>query len=197
MNLSFKSFLVGVLAGVLASFLLLVGLGFAIYFMAKNRVADFEKAEVLLLAPDFPATSKLTVHGQAQWDWTLRTLDGKEVRLGDFRGKVLFVNFWATWCQPCVREMPAIGRLQASLKEERVAFLLITDEEANTVQKFVKERKWSLPIYLNSGELPPGFNAIGVPTTFMVSPDGGIIYKRFGAAQWDDDSCRKFIRALL
>ena len=81
-------------------------------------------------------------HGPFDYDWTVRTLDGVEVPMEEFRGKVIFLNQWATWCMPCVMEMPSIDKLYSSIDPQEVAFVLVTDEDAEEVRDFLDGKEW-------------------------------------------------------
>jgi thiol-disulfide isomerase/thioredoxin len=120
------------------------------------------------------------------FNWTLRDLDGNEVKFDRFQGKALFVNIWATWCPPCVAEMPSIARL-ASVEElkGKVEFVCIaTDETINAVRSFLRGKNWPMTI-LHATALPPVFLTSGIPATFLIAPDGRLAYMREGSAEWD------------
>lgn len=150
-----------------------------------------------LAAAGCPAPSHREDAGRADHDWALKNLDGKEISLGEFKDKVVFINVWATWCGPCVAEMPAIQKLADSLAKENVAFLLVSEEDSDTVRGFVEERRLAVPVYLSPNKLPEAFETDGIPATFIVDRGGTIVFKRVGAAEWDSDSCHTFLRSLL
>jgi len=129
--------------------------------------------------------------------WSLRDLNGGEVDFADFKGKTLFVNVWATWCPPCIAEMPSIARLAATPGlSEQVAFLCIaTDESLDDVSRFVTGKGWPMTI-LHAQALPAAFLTDGIPATFLVSPDGRVAYERIGAAEWDSPEVVKKLRDL-
>jgi thiol-disulfide isomerase/thioredoxin len=134
-------------------------------------------------------------HGRADYDWALRTLDGRELRLADFRGQPLFINVWATWCGPCRDEMPDIQALHDSMKSDHVAFLLISEEEADEVRSYMDRNQFTFPVYVTA-RTPDVFESRGIPATFIVDQAGEIVFRRVGAARWDSDACRNFLRAL-
>ncbi|WP_165247968.1 TlpA family protein disulfide reductase [Paludisphaera soli] len=132
------------------------------------------------------------------YDWTLEGLDGAPVKFAEFRGKALFVNVWATWCGPCIQEMPSIARLAANpdLRGDGVAFVCIaTDESIEDVRRFVKGKGWPMTI-LHARALPPVFLTEGIPATFLVTPDGKLAYSRVGSAEWDSPEVVKKLRDL-
>lgn len=132
-----------------------------------------------------------------QFTWPLRTLDGKEVRLSKFKGKVLFVNLWATWCGSCIAEMPSLQRLYDSLKDEPIAFLMITNENAKTVRRFVNSEGFTAPVYLTGGRIPSVFQTGFIPATFILDGEGRIRFRHIGMARWDDESNVQFLRGLM
>lgn len=137
------------------------------------------------------------VAGQADYNWSLRSLDGAEVPLASFQGKVLFLNVWATWCGPCVAEMPSIQKLHESLKGQDVTFVLVSEEKADTVSHFVQRQEFTVPVYVSAGKLPQTFNTPGIPATFIVDRDGSIVYRHVGAADWNSAPCRDFLHSLI
>jgi len=129
-------------------------------------------------------------------NWQIRSLDGKSVELGTFRGKVVFLDFWATYCGPCLAEMPGIERLAQSLNNEGVAFLAVTREKPERVQAFLRKNHLAIPIYLADEKLPPDLLVQGIPTTYILDRNGNAVYRSGGGSNWDDDDVRSFIRAL-
>src|SRR5260370_37944046 len=102
----------------------------------------------------------------------IRPIDGKPTRLADFGGKVVFLNFWSTTCAPCIAEMPGIEKLQASMKNERVAFLAVTYEDGQTVRDFLKKVPLRVPIYLADQDSPGSCRVMGVPTAYILDRNG-------------------------
>jgi peroxiredoxin len=141
------------------------------------------------------ADSKNTVYDKAG-DWSFKTLDGKTTAFSDFRGKVVFLNFWATWCVPCVEEMPGIQRLISTMKDHDVAFVLVTDEKEEKVRKFLEKHRLDLPIYIRSGKAPKTFKTKRLPITYILDRGGKIAMRRTGSTEWDDSACQDFIRGL-
>jgi thiol-disulfide isomerase/thioredoxin len=142
-----------------------------------------------------PDVAKSGAHGQVDYSGILRTVDGAEVSLDQFRGKALFVNVWATWCGPCVAEMPSIQALYDATKDAGVAFLLISEEEADVVRGFVADGQFTFPVYLTE-KLPGVFQSRGIPATFILDREGRIVYQHVGGANWNSDSCQNLLRTL-
>lgn len=132
-------------------------------------------------------------------DFTLKTLKGETVSLKDYRGRLIFLNFWATWCGPCRAEMPSMQRLWEEFKEEDFVILAINiQEESKLVSSFMNERGLSFPVLLDEkGKVARTYGVRGIPTTFFLNPEGEIIGKAVGARDWDSEESFELIRELL
>lgn len=123
----------------------------------------------------------------ASYDWPLSDLKGQPATLAPFKGRPILLNIWATWCPPCVREMPSIARLAENprLKGRGIAVVCVsTDDSPESVKAFVEGRSWSMT-FLRADRIPPVFLTDGIPATFIIAPDGRIAAKHVGAAEWD------------
>ncbi|HMA13649.1 MAG: TlpA family protein disulfide reductase [Bacteroidota bacterium] len=137
-----------------------------------------------------------------------QTLDGAPAALGDFRGKVVLVNFWATWCAPCVKEMPSLERLHLQLAEEGLAVLAVSQDRngAAVVTPFLGRIDLQhLPVYLDpKGALGRAFGvgglpttAGGLPTTYVIGRDGRVLAALVGPAEWDSPEAVALLRHYL
>jgi peroxiredoxin len=131
--------------------------------------------------------------------FTLKTLKGGMASLEDYRGKLIFLNFWATWCPPCRAEMPSMQRLWEEFKEEDFVILAINiQEEIKLVSSFMNERGFSFPVLLDEkGEVARSYGISGIPATFFLNPDGEIIGKAVGARDWAGEESFGLIEELL
>jgi thiol-disulfide isomerase/thioredoxin len=148
-----------------------------------------KRMESRLAPPPLPAVS---------WDFAmeLHDLSGGPVAATEFVGKVLILNFWATWCAPCVAEMPNLLRLHAATSDVGVNMACVSRESRETVAKFLEKRGLSAPVYLLAGDLPECFKTRGIPATFILDKRGMIALRHVGAASWDDASVIAFVRGL-
>src|SRR5437879_1091719 len=128
----------------------------------------------------------------------LRT--ARPASLDSYRGKVVLLNIWATWCQPCRIEMPALERLQRKLAgtDLRVVAVSIDQDDSTVVDRFVNELGLSFDIvHDRSGEIQHSYQTTGVPETFVIDRHGEIVKKVIGAAEWDGPVNETLIRRLL
>ena len=126
-------------------------------------------------------------------------LESNIFTIQNFKGKNLFINYWATWCNPCLAEMPYMAELYEKYKdEEDIIFLYLSREKLETIKNYIPkdESLQQLPIYkiITDDEF---FATSGIPTTFIVNSDGEVIVKDLGSAFWNDESVFKFIDNLI
>ncbi|WP_165234498.1 TlpA family protein disulfide reductase [Aquisphaera insulae] len=142
-----------------------------------------------------PELAEAVVDRPADFKWSLRDLDGKPVDLASFRGRTVFLNIWATWCPPCVSEMPSIAELASRdrIKEQNIAFLCISvDRDIDKVRDFVRDKKWPMTI-LHATDMPPSYETEAIPATFVISPAGRIVAAEVGASDWDRPEIIQFL----
>jgi thiol-disulfide isomerase/thioredoxin len=134
----------------------------------------------------------------ASWDYriNLTDLDGNPVNPDNWRGKVVLLNFWATWCAPCVAEMPGLARLSQQLADPSIQFAFISREDANVVSSFVAKRDLKLPFFILKDEPPPVFQGRAIPATFVIDRIGTVAMRHFGAAAWDAEPVATFLKGL-
>ena len=146
-----------------------------------------------LPTPEIDSTT--TNHPDASYNLQVKDLNGQLVNMEDYRGKVIFLNFWATWCMPCVAELPSIEKLYKEFKDENIAFLLISNEEFEKVISYHKKKEYEVPFHImdQEGHIPNIYFSPSIPTTFIISKEGKVVKSTRGAEDWDDD---EFIEAL-
>lgn len=130
--------------------------------------------------------------------WELIDIKGRKVDINDHKGKVLFVNLWATWCPPCVGEMPEIQALYDNYKnDDRIQFLLISNESINKISGFINRKSYSFPVFSSVSPAPQVFESNSIPTTFLLSKNGDIIIRETGAANWSGKKMTDLIDRLM
>lgn len=135
-------------------------------------------------------------------DFTFPSLAGPPISLSDHRGKVVLVNIWATWCPPCIEELPSLQNLYVKMKEKGQPFeILAVDIDAlgaEPVRKFVDRFKLTFPIPLDPrGTIKKLYRTTGVPESFIVDPEGRLVEKVIGARKWDSPEVVSFIEQVL
>ena len=132
-------------------------------------------------------------------DFELQDLSGATRRLSDFRGKVVFLNFWATWCGPCRFEMPSMEKLYRRLKDEGLEILAVNlQEDRSSVEQFVDEYGLSFPVLLDTtGRIGATYGARSIPTTYIVDREGFVIAGTIGTREWDTEEYTRFFEKLL
>jgi thiol-disulfide isomerase/thioredoxin len=129
----------------------------------------------------------------------LQDLHGRTHRLADYRGKVVLVNFWATWCEPCRDEMPSIERLRQSLAGKPFEVLAVNiGEPLGRIERFLEKMPLGFPMLLDRDTgAAKAWKARVVPATFLVGPDGRIRYVHYGELDWSSEPVRKRVAELL
>jgi len=132
------------------------------------------------------------------FNWKLVDINNNEVDLNEAKGKVIFINLWATWCPPCVGEMPEIQKLYNNYKNnDNIMFYMITSDPVSKMKKFVTNRKYDFPVFHAKGETPVPFKVRSIPTTFVLSKSGKIVIRETGAANWGGKKMVEIIDNLI
>lgn len=132
-------------------------------------------------------------------EWVLESIDTQErLSLQSLRGKVVFVNLWATWCPPCVAEMPSIVKLHERFKDaDDVAFVLVSrDDGPAEVKSFLAKTGYQLPVYFTTDPAPSQFATNGIPATFILDKELSVQLRHIGARDWDGKDVVAFLEKL-
>lgn len=123
---------------------------------------------------------------------------GKVVDLGDLKGKVIFLNFWATWCPPCLAEMPSVNKLYEQFKtDENVVFIMVdADSDFAKAKKYMDRKGYQMPVYAVASRVPQQLFAGSLPTTVVLDKHGRISYHEVGAADYGNKKFVDFIKQL-
>ena len=149
-----------------------------------------------------PAAAAPTVsvaEGMAGAGFRMTGLDGKTVSFESLKGKVVFMNIWATWCPPCIAEMPNIQSLYEKVGSDKIAFVMLSVDEGGMekVQKFIDKKGYTFPVYMPASQFPQEFYSNAIPTTFIISPEGKIVAKQEGMAEYDTPEVREFLQSMV
>ena len=165
----------------------------------KFRVALAAAATLLFCCAPVEAAGALEpASARATPPLVANTLAGNELRLTDFRGRVVLVNFWATWCAPCVAEMPSLSRLRDKLGAARAEVIAVNfQENAARIEPFMRNLGIAFPtIRDHDGSLRKAWDVTIFPTTFVIAPNGRIAYVAVGEIDWDDPTVELRLRSL-
>jgi thiol-disulfide isomerase/thioredoxin len=130
------------------------------------------------------------------YQWNLSSLASKDINLKRSIGKVTIVNFWATWCAPCLAEMPDLQKLYDNYGD-KVDFYFISNEKRITLQKFLEQKKYNIPIYIPTESSPEKLVIRSLPTTFLISKTGEIVIRKTGVANWNSGLVHELLDKLL
>ena len=140
------------------------------------------------------------VKGGPAPNFTLPGLDGKMISLADFNGKVVLLNIWATWCPPCVEEMPSMEKLYQELKDEDFEILAVSIDVSGAIAviPFMKKHKLSFPALTDTkGAIRSLYQTTGVPESFIIDKDGIIVEKVIGPRAWATPGVIRYFRSLI
>lgn len=130
------------------------------------------------------------------YNWQLSNSEDKFENLQQSKDKVILINMWATWCPPCLAEMPSLQKLYESYGD-RVDFYFVSSEEKSVPQKFAIKKGYTFPIYSENTTIPKILSTEVLPTTYLISKKGEIIIKETGAADWNSDEIKTLLDKLL
>jgi len=129
-------------------------------------------------------------------NWQLANVEGKEFNFEKTKGKVVLVNFWATWCPPCVAEMPSFQSLYNDYNDKFV-FMFVAQDKVDKVSAFIAKKGYTLPVYYSKTEPPSVLTSKTIPTTYVINKEGKIIIAETGVADWNCGKTRKILDGLL
>nr|WP_321245574.1 TlpA disulfide reductase family protein [uncultured Psychroserpens sp.] len=134
----------------------------------------------------------------SSYDWRLKDIEGNNFDFSSAEGKVIVINFWATWCPPCIAEMPSLDKLYQHYKSnDDVVVLFVSNEETEVIGNFIKKKGYSFNAYQPISDYPQEFNVSSIPRTFIISKQSEIVIDKSGAADWNSDKVISTIDELL
>jgi peroxiredoxin len=148
-------------------------------YVALAQLERYERVQVKMDDPQYSAAiAKLAAEDERRQhaDFALTDLDGKSWKISELKGKVVLLNFWATWCPPCNRELPDMQALYDKYKDQGLVVLAVSDEDLGKVKPFVAKRKLTYPVLLDPGrKVNDMFGIEGIPKSFVYDRDGKIV----------------------
>ena len=155
-----------------------------------NRLALHIKSPSMI-----PEEKQLSLD-EGTYKWLLRDDEGEAVSFSQFREKPVFLNFWATWCPPCVAELPEIQKAWEK-HGSSVDFLLVTNQEPAVVDAFMEKHEYTVPVHYTASPEPRAFDHSSIPTTYILSPEGKIVVMKKGAVNWNSKGTDRVFDYLL
>lgn len=132
----------------------------------------------------------------ASFDWKLHGVNTKSMNFNSAEGKVVLLNYWATWCPPCIAEMPSLQKLYNDYKD-KVVFVFLTEDDDPELNKFMNDKDYNYPIYRSLSAHPKPFKHKPIPGTYLIDKKGNIVIHKIGAADWNTQKVRATIDQLL
>ena len=150
----------------------------------------FFQPDIPVIAPQKPLADTLNI--------TFRDLKGQTINTADLKGKTIFINFWATWCPPCIAEMPSVNQLYARFKNnEDIVFIIVdVDNDYTKALAFMQKHQFSLPMYTLAGNIPGNIMDGTIPTTLVFNKHGQMVYRHTGAADYSSNQFAAFLTSL-
>ncbi|PCJ96955.1 MAG: thiol-disulfide oxidoreductase [Flavobacteriaceae bacterium] len=130
------------------------------------------------------------------YQWELVNVNGNPFDFENEKGEVIFVNFWATWCPPCVAEMPSIQELYNDYGD-KVTFVMVAQDDVEKVKNFLTKKEYNFPVYFSRSKAPDVLDSKVIPTTYVINKEGHIIIAETGAADWNSSKIRLLLDGLL
>ena len=160
-------------------------------------IATILAAAIFLQEPKLEIINTQTLWSGKYDEVVFRDLNGKELKFKEIKNKIIFINYWATWCPYCVKEMPHIEKLWKKFeKENDIIFLCVSSEELKVIKSFAKNRKINMPVYqITENSLP--LNVDALPTTYIIPPNSDTAYYSVGYADWDNKNVVAKLNSLI
>lgn len=130
------------------------------------------------------------------FQWDLIDTEGNRVPFETFKGSVILVNFWATWCPPCVAEMPGLQDLYDRY-QGKVSFLFVTSDKKQRVFDFMNSKDYSFPVYFEASRSPEPLISKSLPSTYIIDQNGKVVVEKVGAADWNSPKVHRLLESLL
>ena len=130
------------------------------------------------------------------YNWQLVDINGNTINFNESKNKVVLVNLWATWCPPCIAEMPSLDKLYADYKD-KVDFYFVSNEKPEMLKSFLDKNNYQFNVHIAQSDYPEAFDVSSIPRTYLIDKNGYMIFDKKGAANWNSEKVRASIDALL
>ena len=170
-------------------------IGGGLYFTGYHTEVIGALQRVILITGIFQPSENESIV-LADYELLLEDLEGNTLDLANWKGKPIFLNFWATWCPPCIAEMPDIDKLFQSVNKEVHFAIISVDEDREKAKAFAKRKDFDFPIYFPKSRLPKVYESTAIPTTDVIKTEGHIVISQKGMAKYSSDAFIAYLRAL-
>jgi len=176
--------------------LIIVLLGGILFAQENVQMSDAQK-ELYKIGFGVPKSTMVAP------DFTTKDFNGKKVSLYSLKGKLVFLNLWATWCPPCQKEMPSIERLYKKMDSKKFAILAVATptpprETKEKIISFIKKNGYTFPVIIDEkGTVYGKYGSGSIPTTWIIAPDGTIVARLVGSREWDSNQIIAIFNSLI
>lgn len=160
----------------------------------RQPIQIFINKGIALFSPSVVKESNREV--LANYNWQLEDIEGNDLNLNQSKNRVILVNLWATWCPPCIAEMPSMNDLYVDYND-KIDFYFISNEKAETLRKFIDKNGYSFPVQIPKSMYPNEFDISSIPRTYLIDKSGQIVIDKKGAANWNSKKVRLQIDKLI
>lgn len=147
----------------------------------------------VMSADEVDAEEQITLES---YNWNLVDLEGNRFSFATTQGKVVVVNIWATWCPPCVAELPSFADLYKDY-QDKVVFAFLANDERDKVEAFIEKKGYTLPVYFQASPTPAELETSSIPASYVISKNGKIVVDEKGAVNWNSAATRELLDELL
>lgn len=168
-------------------------------FMQRGLLATGIMNPDLEQKEELAAAEVATINSNPKADFSMNLINskGEKVSMEEFRGKVIFMNVWATWCPPCIAEMPGINKLYNDVNKEDVVFIMLSvDQNFQKAIDFNKNKGYDFEVYRVEGQMPQMYSTQSIPTTYVIDAKEKIALTHLGMGDYDTDAFKEFLQDL-
>lgn len=143
------------------------------------------------------STTNESLATKADFNLNLINSKGEKVSLEQYRGKVIFINFWATWCPPCVAEMPGINDMYNDIDKDKIEVLMVSfDQKFEKAINYKSKNNFDFEVYAPTAAIPQMYNSPSIPTTFIINSKGELAFTHKGMADYNRQDFKDFLKTL-
>lgn len=178
---------------------ILVGVFFFLAFSTSGKGLVIKGLmKIGFFQPTLELPSSVIKHGNPVADILFQNSKGTDIHLDQLRGKVVFINFWATWCPPCIAEMPSIDKLHSSLQDnQHIVFIMVdVDNDLKKSTRFMSSHNLNLEVYKAMSEIPENMLGGSIPTTIILDKTGHIVFSHAGGADYSNAAVLPYLENL-